>query len=281
MGRAKLTPREESLKPIIAGNIKKYLDEFNKKPADLQRGTGIAQSTISDYTSGKTLVNPGNVEKIASFFGVLKSDIDPRFSDEWVNENEFPLIEQTVETMKKLSEERQENVLKFSKMQLDEQKARERRRIKIEVIKPKEENKPLELHPVKVKEHISLAAGLGFSYDETGEYATYYTDRTDLKCFDEGFLVDGDSMEPEIHDNDIALVKYNYHKVDGCIYAFDYDGKSYIKYLYFYDDRIVVKSANNEKYPDWEISFEELAYDGYTHFKIVGEVVDWFTPEVV
>ena len=29
MGRSKLTPREEALKPIIAGNIKKYLDIKN------------------------------------------------------------------------------------------------------------------------------------------------------------------------------------------------------------------------------------------------------------
>ncbi|WP_353891807.1 helix-turn-helix domain-containing protein [Lactococcus lactis subsp. lactis] len=122
MGRAKLTPREESLKPIIAANIKKYLDEFNKKPADLQRGTGIAQSTISDYTSGKTLVNPGNVEKIASFFGILKSDIDPRFSDEWVNENEFPIIEKTISTMKQLEEPRQKIVLDTASSQLKEQK---------------------------------------------------------------------------------------------------------------------------------------------------------------
>jgi len=136
MGRAKLTPREESLKPIIAGNIKKYLDEFNKKPADLQRGTGIAQSTISDYTSGKTLVNPGNVEKIASFFGVLKSDIDPRFSDEWVNENEFPIIEQTVETMKKLEEPRQQVVLDIASSQLKEQ---EEQKSKIVSIKNEKE----------------------------------------------------------------------------------------------------------------------------------------------
>lgn len=122
MGRAKLTPREESLKPIIAANIKKYLDEFNKKPADLQRGTGIAQSTISDYTSGKTLVNPGNVEKIASFFGISKSDIDPRFSDEWVNENEFPIIEKTISVMKQLEEPRQKVVLKTASSQLKEQK---------------------------------------------------------------------------------------------------------------------------------------------------------------
>lgn len=143
MGRAKLTPREESLKPIIATNIKKYLDEFNKKPADLQRGTGIAQSTISDYTSGKTLVNPGNVEKIASFFGILKSDIDPRFSDEWVNENEFPIIEKTISAMKQLEEPRQKVVLDTASSQLEEQK--------------KEQTKVVSLKAEQQKQGIDLA----------------------------------------------------------------------------------------------------------------------------
>lgn len=137
MGRSKLTPREEALKPIIAGNIKKYLNKFNKKPADLQRGTGIAQSTISDYTSGKTLVNPGNVEKIASFFGILKSDIDPRFSDEWVSENEFPIIEKTIDAMKQLEEPRQKIVLDTASSQLKEQEKAKR------AVKPKPKVTPL------------------------------------------------------------------------------------------------------------------------------------------
>ncbi|AWN66032.1 XRE family transcriptional regulator [Lactococcus lactis subsp. lactis] len=142
MGRAKLTPREESLKPIIATNIKKYLDEFNKKPADLQRGTGIAQSTISDYTSGKTLVNPGNVEKIASFFGILKSDIDPRFSDEWVNENEFPIIEKTISAMKQLEEPRQKIVLDTASSQLEEQK---KEQTKVVSIKAEQQKRGIDL----------------------------------------------------------------------------------------------------------------------------------------
>ncbi|MFK4897350.1 S24 family peptidase [Lactococcus petauri] len=278
----KISTSQERLRQLMDEKGLKQVDILNlSKPWQNSLDIKMSKTHLSNYVNGKSTPDNFRLVLLSKVLGVSEAWLmgyDVPRTDE---EEESPLIEKTIYNMKKLSEERQENVLKFSKMQLDEQKARERRRIKIEVIKPKEENKPLELHPVKVKEHISLAAGLGFSYDETGEYATYYTDRTDLKCFDEGFPVDGDSMEPEIHDNDIALVKYHYHKVDGCIYAFDYDGKSYIKYLYFYDDRIVVKSANNEKYPDWEISFEELAYDGYTHFKIVGEVVDWFTPEVV
>jgi phage repressor protein C with HTH and peptisase S24 domain len=278
----KISNTQKRLKEIMSERGLKQVDimkmaETYKKELDIK----MPKNYLSQYVNGKSTPDNLRLVLLSKVLGVSEAWLmgyDVPRTDE---EEESPLIEKTIENMKKLAEEWQENVLKFSKMQLDEQKAKERRRIKIEVIKPKEENTPLELHPVKVKEHISLAAGLGFSYDETGEYATYYTDRTDLKCFDEGFPVDGDSMEPEIHDNDIALVKYNYNKIDGCIYAFDYDGKSYIKYLYFYDDRIVVKSANKDKYKDWEINFEELAYDGYTHFKIVGEVVDWFTPEVV
>ncbi|MFD2253055.1 XRE family transcriptional regulator [Lactococcus formosensis subsp. bovis] len=272
---------DKEINKYIGSKIREFRKIKGLTQKELAGLVGVKNSGISNYEQGIRIPKRDFLFKVANALNVSIDDFFPKTN---LSEDEVPtspLIEKTIDNMKKLTEEHQENVLKFSKMQLDEQKAKERRRIKIEVIKPKEENTPLELHPVKVKEHISLAAGLGFSYDETGEYATYYTDRTDLKCFDEGFPVDGDSMEPEIHDNDIALVKYNYNKIDGCIYAFDYDGKSYIKYLYFYDDRIVVKSANKDKYKDWEINFEELAYDGYTHFKIVGEVVDWFTPEVV
>lgn len=271
----------EQINQYVGAKIKEYRKFNGLKQDELAKKIGVGKTTISNYEVGLRSPKKPQMIKLSEVFGVAIDEFFPKTNLSEDDVPTSPLIEKTIDNMKKLAEERQENVLKFSKMQLDEQKAKERRRIKIEVIKPKEENTPLELHPVKVKEHISLAAGLGFSYDETGEYATYYTDRTDLRCFDEGFPVDGDSMEPAIHDNDIALVKYNYSKIDGDIYAFDYDGKSYIKYLYFYDDRIVVKSENAEKYPEWEINFEELAYDGYTHFKIVGEVVDWFTPEVV
>ncbi|MDM5143858.1 hypothetical protein ICE98_00930 [Lactococcus lactis] len=105
----------------------------------MQRGTGIAQSTISDYTSGKTLVNPGNVEKIASFFGILKSDIDPRFSDEWVSENEFPIIEKTIDAMKQLEEPRQKIVLNTASNQLDEQNQEKKKESKIVSIKNEQE----------------------------------------------------------------------------------------------------------------------------------------------
>lgn len=60
-----------------------------------------------------------------------------------------------------------------------------------------------------------------------------------------------------------------------------YDWKSYIKYLYFYNDRIVVKSENKDNFDDWEISYKDLTYDNNLYFNIIGEVIDWFTNDIV
>ena len=266
---------------IVAENIKKLIKEKGITQKQLAKEIGMSQNIITEYVKLRSFPPGGVLQKIADYFGVKKSDIDTTWKID-VNSENTPFINKTIDNMKKLSESRQEAVMNFSKMQLDEQNARARRNIKIEIIKnPQNDEEPVKLYPVKAKEHVALAAGLGFSYNDTGEYATYYTMRNDLACFDEAVPVDGESMEPLVHDGDIALIKTNYTKADGCIYAFDYDGKSYIKYLYFYDDKIVVKSENKDKFDDWEIRFDDLAYDSFLYFKIVGEVVDWFTPEVV
>lgn len=131
-GRSGLTPQEEQLKKVIASNIKKYLLSNNKKAVELQRGTGISQSSVSEYINAKTLPSAGNTQKIADFFGILKSDIDPRYKDgysieEWKEsqidtpiENN-PIIDETVETMKHLDEARQQVVLATANVQLKEQ----------------------------------------------------------------------------------------------------------------------------------------------------------------
>ncbi len=266
---------------IVAENIKKLIKEKGITQKQLAKEIGMSQNIITEYVKLRSFPPGGVLQKIADYFGVKKSDIDTTWKID-VNSENTPFINKTIDNMKKLSESRQEAVMNFSKMQLDEQNARARRNIKIEVIKnPQSVEEPVKLYPVKAKDHVALAAGLGFSYNDTGEYTTYYTMRNDLACFDEAVPVDGVSMEPLVHDGDIALIKTNYTKSDGCIYAFDYDGKSYIKYLYFYDDKIVVKSENKDKFDDWEIRFDDLAYDSFLYFKIVGEVVDWFTPEVI
>ena len=123
MGRGKLTPQDEAMRTIVSSNIKKYLDIKNKKAVDLQKNTGISQSSISEYINGKSLPNPGNLQKIADFFGVLREDIDPRHSEDWEEPGELPdVIQRITDISMQLEEPRQKIVLDTASSQLKEQK---------------------------------------------------------------------------------------------------------------------------------------------------------------
>lgn len=78
-GRGELTPKDLEYRKIISENIKNLLFSGNVKQVDLSRGTKIPTSTLTGYVKGTSLPIPRNVQKIADFFGVMKSDIDPRF----------------------------------------------------------------------------------------------------------------------------------------------------------------------------------------------------------
>ena len=137
MGRGKLTPQDEAMRTIVSSNIKKYLDIKNKKAVDLQKNTGISQSSISEYINGKSLPNPGNLQKIADFFGVLREDIDPRHSEDWEEPGELPdVIQRITDISMQLEEPRQKIVLDTASSQLKEQ---EEQKSKIVSIKNEQE----------------------------------------------------------------------------------------------------------------------------------------------
>ena len=123
MGRGKSTPQDEAMRTIVSSNIKKYLDIKKKKAVDLQKNTGISQSSISEYINGKSLPNPGNLQKIADFFGVLREDIDPRHSEDWEEPGELPyIIQRITDISMQLEEPRQKVILDTASSQLEEQK---------------------------------------------------------------------------------------------------------------------------------------------------------------
>lgn len=137
MGRGKSTPQDEAMRTIVSSNIKKYLDIKNKKAVDLQKNTGISQSSISEYINGKSLPNPGNLQKIADFFGVLREDIDPRHSEAWEEPGEMPdVIKRITDISMQLEESRQKIVLDTASSQLEEQ---EEQKSKIVSIKNEQE----------------------------------------------------------------------------------------------------------------------------------------------
>lgn len=121
MGRGTLKPHEEKLRLIISSNIKQLLNDKGLKAIDLQRGTNIPQSSISEYLNAKATPNLGKVEQIANFFGVKKSDIDPSLITGWDEPATSSTIgEKTISSMGKLTKTQQEQLLELSKYDLDE-----------------------------------------------------------------------------------------------------------------------------------------------------------------
>lgn len=129
--------------------------------------------------------------------------------------------------------------------------------------------KPTPRIPIQVVE--ALAAGVGYAYGNN-ELTTFYTERTDLKNYDIASAVSGDSMEPLIKHNDIVLIKKDRQFISGNLFAIDYDGKSYLKKVFFEKNQLRLVSIN-DKYADILIPLNTQEY-----LNIVGEIVDWFTP---
>lgn len=61
----------------ISKNINILLSDMHVKQIELSKITNIPPSTLTGYVKGTSLPIPGNIEKIAHFFGVNKSEIDP------------------------------------------------------------------------------------------------------------------------------------------------------------------------------------------------------------
>ena len=79
-GRGKYTPNDIEIMKIISVNINELLNRTRTKQVELSKHTGIPTSTLTGYVKGTSMPIPGNVQKIADFFNVEKSAVDPRFA---------------------------------------------------------------------------------------------------------------------------------------------------------------------------------------------------------
>lgn len=80
MARNELTPQELELRKVISSKLLFLLEQKDITQADLSDRLKIPRSTLNGYFKGTSTPNPGNIQKLADFFEVKKSDIDPRFN---------------------------------------------------------------------------------------------------------------------------------------------------------------------------------------------------------
>lgn len=98
---------------IIASNIKKYVSMHKITQKELANAIGISPSTLSDYMNLRSNPSYGVIQKIADYFGILKSDIDTTYKD--------PVNKDISSIYEKLNADGQRRVYDFANEVLQEQ----------------------------------------------------------------------------------------------------------------------------------------------------------------
>ena len=67
-------------KDILASNLKKYIAMSGKDRKEIAKALGLPYSTLTDWVNANKYPRIDNIEKMASYFGVSKSDLIEDFA---------------------------------------------------------------------------------------------------------------------------------------------------------------------------------------------------------
>ena len=62
-------------KEIFARNLTYYVERSGKQQKEIAEIIGVSTSTFNDWAKGKKYPRIGKIEKLAGYFGILKSDL--------------------------------------------------------------------------------------------------------------------------------------------------------------------------------------------------------------
>ena len=62
-------------KEVLARNLKKYIMKSGKERSVIAEDLGLPYSTLTDWVNGKKYPRINNIEKLATYFEVSKSDL--------------------------------------------------------------------------------------------------------------------------------------------------------------------------------------------------------------
>ena len=260
VGRDKLTPMELEMRLKIADELNRLKNEKELTQQDIVKESGISQSTLSQYFSGKRLPSKTNSKKLADFFKVPVEQIDPRLNTA-TTASKSEIAQKIDKVVSKLDPEPyQRNVLTCAERQLEEQKQAKK--------------KLAEVHDIVV-EYIAYNY-----YDQPVSAGTgQYLNEVQIETIQLPVKVDadfvcpiyGDSMEPDYKSGDYVFVKLTVELPSGTVGVFDYEGEAYIKQLVIEKDKAYLRSFN-KKYKDIPINSD-------SDFRIIGKVVDVYREE--
>lgn len=235
-------------KETMSFNLKRLLDSKRMNPHQFADTMGFKYTTVMNWIKANSYPRIDKIELMARYFGVDKSDLVEEYNP--IKEKQSTTKQILDRVFAKLESERQEKVVSYAEAQLRDQNS----------------NNTIQLFPYQVQEKLS--AGTGYAYEENAVYEIVFSDKE--IDYDFASRINGDSMEPDYHDRDVALIKESPFDYDGCVYAVDWDGQSYIKKVYREEEGFRLVSTN-EKYADKFAAFTEEP-------RIIGKVIGSFTP---
>ena len=68
-------------KDVLSKNLKKYISKSGKDRTTIAEDLGFPYSTLTDWVNGKKYPRINNIEKLANYFNVSKSDLIEDFED--------------------------------------------------------------------------------------------------------------------------------------------------------------------------------------------------------
>lgn len=257
MPRTELTPQDKEYKKVISATLNELLQLSGKKQIDITRQTGIPASTLTGYFKGTRLPSPVNVQKLADFFNVLKSDVDPRFKK--ISESDTDGLRiRLLSKYEKLNTENKKKVVDYADNKLKDQK--------------RQQNK---IHPINENDNTYYVDVLGAVSAGTGEWLTdeqheEITVNNEPPEHDFALRVNGDSMIPLFSDGQIIYV----NRVDDLdmvrneqIVIAELNGDAFVKKIVFDNNRKDCQLISlNKEYKPINVTKDD-------DFKVVGSVV--------
>lgn len=257
MPRTELTPQDKEYKKVISATLNELLQLSGKKQIDITRQTGIPASTLTGYFKGTRLPSPVNVQKLADFFNVLKSDVDPRFKK--ISESDTDGLRiRLLSKYEKLNTENKKKVVDYADNKLKDQK--------------RQQNK---IHPINENDNTYYVDVLGSVSAGTGEWLTDEQHEevmvnNEPPAHDFALRVNGDSMTPIFSDGQIIYVNkiYDTEEVRNNQFVIaELNGNSYVKKIVFSNNKEDCQLISlNKEYNPINVTKDD-------DFKIVGLVV--------
>ncbi len=97
-------------KEIFAKNLAYYLERSGRDQKEVAEVVGVAPSTFNEWMRAKKYPRIDKIEMLANYFGILKSDLIEKVSEEGYSPNEPILTEgekKVLELFRRIPEERQ------------------------------------------------------------------------------------------------------------------------------------------------------------------------------